>query len=115
MPILKEVKLWMDTSYKDISTELGIKNAAVHYHYRSKRDLGVSIIQRARAQHKMWRQYTSSQSVPVPEILNQLFGSYVSIMESGKNICLGGSLLTDFYTLPEEMQPETRLFATEML
>ena len=31
-------------SYQDISTELGIKNAAVHYYFPSKENLGTSIV-----------------------------------------------------------------------
>ena len=33
-------------SYADISKALGIKNAAIHYYFPSKSDLGVEIIQR---------------------------------------------------------------------
>jgi TetR/AcrR family transcriptional repressor of nem operon len=101
-------------SYKDISSELNVKNAAIHYHYPSKKDLGVAVIQRAKDQFKAWVQFTSDQKVPLAEVLDQFFGIYVHLMESGKNICLGGSLETDFHTLPEEMQQDTKAYLTEM-
>ena len=31
-------------SYQDISSELGIKNAAIHYYFPSKENLGTSIV-----------------------------------------------------------------------
>ncbi|HEU4554463.1 MAG TPA: TetR/AcrR family transcriptional regulator, partial [Chitinophaga sp.] len=33
-------------SYADISAPLAIKNAAVHYHFPTKADLGISVIER---------------------------------------------------------------------
>ena len=33
-------------SYKDISGPMGVKNAAIHYHYPSKTDLGLAMIER---------------------------------------------------------------------
>jgi len=33
-------------SYKDISEPMGVKNAAIHYHYPSKTDLALAMIQR---------------------------------------------------------------------
>ena len=35
-------------SYKDISTPMGIKNAAIHYHFATKEDLGVALFDRYR-------------------------------------------------------------------
>ncbi len=35
-------------SYKDISSELNIKNAAVHYHFPTKVELGIAVIQHTR-------------------------------------------------------------------
>ncbi|XLM19461.1 TetR/AcrR family transcriptional regulator, partial [Chromobacterium piscinae] len=35
-------------SYQHISSELGVRNAAIHYHFPKKNDLGVALIQRYR-------------------------------------------------------------------
>ena len=35
-------------SYRDISSHLGIKNAAVHYHFRSKADLALALVDQYR-------------------------------------------------------------------
>jgi len=33
-------------SYRDISQPLGIRNAAVHYHFPTKADLGIALLER---------------------------------------------------------------------
>ena len=35
-------------------SELGVKNAAIHYHYPTKEDLGCAVIQRYRDRFKLW-------------------------------------------------------------
>ena len=102
-------------SYKDISSALGIKNAAIHYHYPDKKDLGVAVIRRARDQLQTWIQSISEQRTPIGDVLDQIFGSYIQFMKSGNNICLGGALETDFHTLPLEVQQETRAYVSEVI
>ncbi|MCB9111119.1 MAG: TetR/AcrR family transcriptional regulator [Anaerolineales bacterium] len=41
-------------SYANIASELGVKNAAIHYHFPSKEDLGVAVIKRYRERFKLW-------------------------------------------------------------
>ena len=41
-------------SYADIAVSLGIKNAAIHYHFPSKCDLGLAVIERARGRFQRW-------------------------------------------------------------
>jgi TetR/AcrR family transcriptional regulator, transcriptional repressor for nem operon len=102
-------------SYKNISLALGIKNAAIHYHYPAKKDLGVAVIRRARHQLKTWIQFMSEQKTPFGDVLDQLFGRYIQFMNSGNKICLGGALETDFHTLPLEVQQETRAYVSEVI
>ncbi|MGE5775442.1 MAG: TetR/AcrR family transcriptional regulator, partial [Chloroflexota bacterium] len=41
-------------SYAHISTELGVKNAAIHYHFPSKEALVCAVIQRYRDRFQLW-------------------------------------------------------------
>ena len=41
--------------------------------------------------------------------------TYIGYLESEEYICLGGSLETDFHTLPEEMQITVRNYAADIL
>jgi len=96
-------------SYKDISAALNVRNASIHYHFPKKTDLGVAIIQRAIHRFRKWADDINSRDFSNSKKLDaycQLFKIFVE----RKQVCLGGALETDFKTLPEEMQAQTRLF-----
>ena len=102
-------------SYANISSALSIKNAAIHYHFPRKADLGVAVIQRARERFANWAQDQTIVSKTPAEKLEAFFRRYLKFLEAGKQVCLGGALETDFKTLPSTMQVETRKFASEIL
>ena len=102
-------------SYKDISTELNVKNAAIHYHYPSKTDLGIAVIRSARSRFKHWRAMIANQEISPLDMLNSYFETYIKYLNSGEYVCLGGSLETDFHTFPEVMQNEIKEYATELI
>ncbi len=102
-------------SYANISSALKIKNAAIHYYFPAKADLGIAIIQRARERFARWTRDQRMIVKPPPEKLEAFFRSYLRFLEAGQQVCLGGALETDFKTLPAEMQVETRKFASEIL
>lgn len=102
-------------SYANISSLLKIKNAAVHYYFPAKADLGVAVIQRARERFANWTQNERMVAKPPAEKLEAFFRSYLRFLEAGQQVCLGGALETDFKTLPSEMQVETQKFASDIL
>jgi AcrR family transcriptional regulator len=102
-------------SYADISSALKIKNAAVHYHFPGKADLGVAVIQRARERFAGWVEDRTLASRTPPEKLEAFFRRYLNFLKAGQQVCLGGALETDFKTLPPAMQAETRKLASDIL
>lgn len=100
---LIRLKGYNSFSYKDISTALNIKNAAIHYHFPAKHDLGKAIINRTRlrfAQHlSEWKSATPSMQ------LEQFIDTYEKANEE-ELVCFMGSLGPSFNTLPESMQKE---------
>ena len=102
-------------SYANISSALKIKNAAIHYYFPAKADLGVAIIQRARERFARWTQDQRMIAKPPAEKLEAFFRSYLRFLEAGQQVCLGGALETDFKTLPSPMQVETQKFASDIL
>ena len=102
-------------SYKDIAARLNIKNASIHYHFPAKTDLGVAIIQRATKRFERWAGYIDGKDLPYSKKLDKFFLLFKRFVEQNQQICLGGALETDFKTLPEEMQEETRLFISGTL
>lgn len=102
-------------SYANISSALKIKNAAVHYYFPGKADLGMAIIRRARGRFAAWAQEQMIVSKTPAERLEAFFRRYLHFLEAGQQVCLGGALETDFKTLPSAMQAETRKFASDIL
>jgi TetR/AcrR family transcriptional repressor of nem operon len=102
-------------SYKYIATSLNIKNASIHYHFPAKTDLGVAIIQRATKRFERWAGYIDGKDLPYSKKLDEFFLLFKRFVKQNQQICLGGALETDFKTLPEEMQEETRLFISGTL
>ena len=98
-------------SYKDISVPLKIKNAAIHYHFNTKAELGKAIIQRIRinlaAESKLWEKLTPEEQ------LNKFISIYERSLEDNR-ICFMGALGPAFETLPEQMQKELTLASEEI-
>lgn len=92
-------------SYTDISKTLGVKNAAIHYYFPSKSDLGVEIIQRNITAFKelteSWERF---------DYKRQLY-NYIHMHDAFvKNqwVCIVGALSPSFDTLPENMRNKLR-------
>ncbi len=99
-------------SYGDISSDLGIRNAAVHYHFPGKCDLGVAVVRRSRERFLDWAHRLEESGAGPVERLDAFFRRYLRHLERGRRVCLGGSLETDYATLPEPLQAEARLFVS---
>jgi TetR/AcrR family transcriptional regulator, transcriptional repressor for nem operon len=100
-------------SYKDIAIALNIKNASIHYHFPKKTDLGVAIIQRAIWRFQKWTDQMESKNISYAKRLDEFFLIFKKFVEEKQQVCLGGALETDFKTLSEEMQRETRRFVAD--
>lgn len=101
-------------SYKDISGVLNIRNASIHYHFPQKTDLGVAIIQRATHRFQKWATHIDRKDLPCSKKLDEFCLIFKKFVEE-KQVCLGGTLQTDYKTLPEEMQKEAQFFLARTL
>lgn len=99
-------------SYKDISAPLSIKNAAIHYHFPAKADLGIAVVEREisifSAKAAIWA------SLPEDEQIAQLFVVFERYNRQG-NICLVASLASDFKTLEPAMQEKVQEMSDNVL
>jgi len=102
-------------SYKDISDILGIKNASIHYHYPRKPDLGTAIVARAERQFKRWTELPEIEKMKYAQKIGRFCSLYRCFLDRDGQVCLGGTLETDFKTLPPEMQAATRTLVASML
>jgi TetR/AcrR family transcriptional regulator, transcriptional repressor for nem operon len=101
-------------SYRHISSTLGIKNAAVHYHYPSKAELGASVIRRARRRFGRWCGEVEANGGDAVKRLEALFGIFRNFLQAG-TICFGGALAINFPVLPAEMQKEAHSLSEDFL
>ena len=99
-------------SFSDISRQLNIKNASIHYHFLTKTALGVSIITEHIVQLEKLKEKTKNKS-PL-EKLNSFLSIY-SVAKSEDKICLVGSLATDLYTVEPEIQTELKKLVDNIL
>jgi AcrR family transcriptional regulator len=90
-------------SYADIAKRLNIKNAAIHYYFPAKGDLGVEVIKRNllafEEKTDSWKNLDCRQ-----QLVN-----YITMHDSFTDnywACIVGSLSPSYDTLPESMQNE---------
>ena len=99
-------------SFYDISKELRIKNASIHYHFQTKTDLGVCIVKEHTEKLHSLIQATAGKS---PHVKLSAFLSTYSTIHSEGRVCLVGSLATDLNSVDPRIGQALRLFANEIL
>ena len=102
-------------SYAHIAAELGVKNAAIHYHFPSKEELGCAVIQRYRDRFQLWINNARVKDLSAEEKLDWFFGIYTNMRADKGKVCLAGSLETDFNAIPDSMREQTQALTREML
>ena len=94
-------------SYQDISSELGIKNAAVHYYFPSKENLGTSIVKTNIQRFEEMMDNIHSRNFDEWQQIETFVKIYVRSHREQKK-CLVGALSPDFNTLNETTKAELR-------
>lgn len=95
-------------SYRDIAEVLGIRNASIHYHFPSKTDLGVALIERHLAQLQGQNTALLASALDPREKLERAFDVARSITGRRRFICLLGILQAEYESYPEPMRIATR-------
>jgi TetR/AcrR family transcriptional repressor of nem operon len=101
-------------SYQHLAKELGVKPAAIHYHFPSKDDLGTALVARQLRRLRKWRDLPRVADLPPQQQLEALLAVYENHLGHDRRVCLFGSLAADFRTLPAPMQAELRTFNREL-
>lgn len=102
-------------SYAHIAAELGVKNAAIHYHFPSKEELGCAVIQRYRDRFQLWIKNARVKDLSPEEKLDWFFGIYTNMRADKGKVCLAGSLETDFNAIPDSLREQTQALTKELL
>ena len=102
-------------SYAHIAGELGVKNAAIHYHFPSKEVLGIAVIKRYRERFKLWINNARVKDLSHEDKLGWFFGIYTDMRADKGKVCLVGSMEAEFNTIPDALQMEVQALHNEML
>ena len=94
-------------SYQDISSELGIKNAAVHYYFPFKENLGTSIVKTNIQRFEEMVENMHSRGFDEWQQLESFIKIYIKSHREQKK-CLVGSLGPDFNTLSDTTKMELK-------
>jgi AcrR family transcriptional regulator len=99
-------------SFSDISKQLRIKNASVHYHFPTKTSLGVSIVRDHIRQVELLKKRNVNKD---PLFKLNSFLSIYSRAKSENKICLVGSLATDLNTLEADIRNDLKRLVNSIL
>lgn len=95
-------------SFKDISNDIGIKTASIHYHFPAKSDLGVATIKEHIARCEALKKKVANES-PLTKL--EAFLEVQAQIKKENKVCIVGSLATDLNTLDVAIKAELQVFA----
>jgi TetR/AcrR family transcriptional repressor of nem operon len=101
-------------SYAQIADELGIRKATIHYYFRAKSDLCVSLLRRYRSRFRSRVAEVTEPLVSPRERLRVYISLYQQALEDGR-LCPCGVLTTELETLDAEIRAEVRGFFDEQI
>jgi TetR/AcrR family transcriptional repressor of nem operon len=92
-------------SYQNIADSLGIRKASIHYHFPSKTDLGIAVVDRYVARFDAaLTAIAEDQSQSSMAMLDFYVEPYVAFARTPDRICLSGALSGEILALPSELR-----------
>ncbi|UCE90023.1 MAG: TetR/AcrR family transcriptional regulator [Pseudomonadota bacterium] len=101
-------------SYQNISQPLGIRNAAVHYHFPTKGNLGAALIDRYRRRFHAWVAAHRRRGSDPATLLNGYFAIPLNYLRHDNCVCPLGVLEAEFNAIPDDMRVATRALDAEI-
>ncbi len=99
-------------SYHDIAQKLGVKNAAIHYHFPTKADLLIEVAKYHIQKLKDFEQDNMGLSAYKKVIA--FIDTYVKINAEGR-VCFVGAMATDWETVEDTVRPYMQQMATMLI
>ena len=92
-------------SYQDIADSLGIRKASIHYHFASKADLGVAVVNRYIDRFGAGlTAIAEDQSQSSMAMLDFYVQPYLQFASTPDRVCLSGALAGEMLALPPELR-----------
>jgi TetR/AcrR family transcriptional repressor of nem operon len=96
-------------SYADVAAEVGITKASLHYHFPTKADLGLSLVQRYQETFEGSLAGLARAGGDTRALLEGYAAIYRSVLRKDR-MCLCGMLAAEHSTLPTPMQRALQAF-----
>ena len=92
-------------SYQDIADSLGIRKASIHYHFPSKTDLGVAVVDRYMIRFgDALTAIADDQSQSSMTMLDFYVQPYLQFANTPDRVCLSGALAGEMMALPPKVR-----------
>ena len=102
-------------SYANISSGLGVKNAAIHYHFPTKEALGRAVVKRYRDRFQLWINNARVKDLTPERKLDWFFSIYTDTRADQGKVCLVGSMEAEFNSIPDGLREEVQGLHGELL
>lgn len=102
-------------SFREISKEIGIKSASIHYHFPTKTDLGVAVAKRYTQRFQTLLQQLGEQTQLPAERLSRYIDIFRAALVRDQKMCLCGQLASESEVLPDQIRSATQGFFHENL
>jgi TetR/AcrR family transcriptional regulator, transcriptional repressor for nem operon len=96
-------------SYADISAQLRVTKASLHYHFATKADLGSALVARYSAGFRRALETIDESAADAREKLRRYADLYAEVLRRDR-MCLCGMLAADYTTLPTAMRAGVKDF-----
>lgn len=98
-------------SYQDIADALAIRKASIHYHFESKTDLVIAVIDRyAERLEKALDQIEGDETASSMTMLEHYTAPYTAFAGAGDRVCLCGALAGEILALPPALRERVAHF-----
>jgi TetR/AcrR family transcriptional repressor of nem operon len=92
-------------SYQDIADALGIRKASIHYHFPSKTDLGLAVVERySKRFGTALTAIAADDKNSSMKMLDYYIEAYTQFANTPDTVCLCGALSGEMMVLPAEMR-----------
>ena len=92
-------------SYQDVADSLGIRKASIHYHFPSKTDLGIAVVDRYIARFgTALTAIADDQSQSSMAMLDFYVQPYIQFASTPDRVCLSGALAGEMMALPPQVR-----------
>ncbi|MEP0640529.1 MAG: TetR/AcrR family transcriptional regulator [Roseobacter sp.] len=98
-------------SFRDVAESVGIRSASIHYHYATKADLAEATARAYRLSFKEIIEQIGAASSA--EKLRAYGAMFVTTLREQEQMCLGGMLVADVASLPDQVRAEVAQFFTD--